>query len=100
MRILGFDRIAALKFSFLLAIPAVMASGIFELINSIANPELSRFSGLETLVATVISFLVGYAVVAWLLKFVSKYSFMPFVIYRLILGSTLLILLSLGFINN
>jgi len=100
MRILGFDRVAALKFSFLLAIPAVMASGIFELINSFANPELSRFSGLETLVATVISFLVGYAVVAWLLKFVSKYSFMPFVIYRLILGSALLILLSLGLINN
>jgi undecaprenyl-diphosphatase len=100
MRILGFDRVAALKFTFLLAIPAVMASGIFELINSFANPELSRFSGLETLVATVISFLVGYAVVAWLLKFVSKYSFMPFVIYRLILGSALLILLSLGLINN
>jgi undecaprenyl-diphosphatase len=70
------------------------------LANSISNPELSRFSGVETLVATLIAFLVGYAVVAWLLRFVSKYSFMPFVIYRLILGSILLILLSLGVISN
>jgi undecaprenyl-diphosphatase len=100
LRILGFKRVDALKFSFLLAIPAVMASGIFELANSLSNPELSRFSGVETLVATLIAFLVGYAVVAWLLRFVSKYSFMPFVIYRLILGSILLILLSLGVISN
>lgn len=100
LRILGFKRVDALKFSFLLAIPAVMASGIFELINSLSNPELSRFSGFETLVATLVAFIVGYAVVAWLLRFVSKYSFIPFVIYRLILGSALLILLSLGVIAN
>lgn len=100
LRILGFKRVDALKFSFLLAIPAVMASGIFELINSLSNPELSRFSGFETFVATSIAFLVGYVVVAWLIRFVSKYSFMPFVIYRVILGSVLLLLLSLGVITN
>lgn len=99
MRLLGFNRVAALEYSFLLAIPAVLASGFFELANSIANPELSRFSGSQTAIATLISFTVGYAAVAWLIKFVARFSFLPFVIYRVLLGATLLALLSTGAIS-
>ena len=99
-RLLGFNRIEALRFSFLLAIPAVLASGLFELYNSLQSPELNRFSYGETAVATLISFTVGYLVIAWLIKFVRTNSFAPFVIYRVALGSTLLFLLGTGVISN
>lgn len=97
-RTLGFTRVESLRYSFLLAIPAVLASGSFELAQSIQNPELSRFSGAETAVATLVAFVVGYLVIRWFLKFVSTKSFAPFVIYRVVLGSALLILLTLGVI--
>jgi undecaprenyl-diphosphatase len=96
MRALGYDRVAALQFSFLLAIPAVLASGIFELVNSLSNPELSRFSAAQTLVATSVSFISGYIVIAWLLRYVARRSFAPFVIYRISLGALLIFLLSSG----
>jgi undecaprenyl-diphosphatase len=99
-RLLGFNRVDALRFSFLLAIPAVMASGLFELFNSLENPGLSRFSGSETAIATVTSFAVGYLSISWLIRFVKTKSFAPFVIYRIILGALLLSLLGLGVINN
>jgi undecaprenyl-diphosphatase len=98
-RILGFSRVESLRYSFLLAIPAVLASGVYELTQSIGNPELSRFSGLETAVATLVAFGVGYLVIRWFLKFVSTKSFAPFVIYRVLLGSALLVLLSFGIIS-
>lgn len=97
-RTLGFTRVESLRYSFLLAIPAVLASGSYELAQSIQNPELSRFSGAETAVATFVAFIVGYLVIRWFLKFVSTKSFAPFVIYRVLLGSALLILLTLGVI--
>jgi undecaprenyl-diphosphatase len=50
----------------------------------------------ETFVATAIAFVVGYLVLAWLLKFVTTKSFAPFIIYRIILGSALLVLLAFG----
>jgi undecaprenyl-diphosphatase len=100
MRALGFNRLAALKFSFLLAIPAVMASGIFELINSLSNPELSRFTGAQTMVATSVSFISGYIVIAWLLRFVERRSFAPFVAYRISLGALLIILLASGTVTT
>ena len=95
-RLLGFNRIEALRFSFLLAIPAVLTSGFFELYNSLQSPELNRFSYGETAVATLFSFTVGYLVIAWLIKFVRTNSFAPFVIYRVALGTTLLLLLGTG----
>jgi undecaprenyl-diphosphatase len=95
-RLLGFNRVDALRFSFLLAIPAVMASGLFELYNSIENPGLSRFSGVETAIATVASFAVGYLSISWLIRFVRTKSFAPFVI----LGALLLSLLGFGVINS
>jgi undecaprenyl-diphosphatase len=98
-RLLGFKRVDALKYSFLLAIPAVLASGIYELLQSINQPTLNSFSGSETAIATLVSFLVGYAVITWLIKFVSNRSFAPFVIYRIALGTALIGALSIGLIS-
>jgi undecaprenyl-diphosphatase len=97
-RALGYKREAALRYSFLLAIPAVLGSGAFELFNSLSKP-LNSFSLGETFVATFTAFTVGYLVISWLMKYVQLKSFMPFVIYRLLLGTLLLILLSTGAIS-
>ena len=97
-RALGYKREAALRYSFLLAIPAVLGSGAFELFNSLSKP-LNSFSLGETFVATFTAFTVGYLVISWLMKYVQTKSFMPFVIYRLLLGTLLLILLSTGAIS-
>ena len=99
-RFLGYSRQAALRYSFLLALPAVFSSGFYELKGAIGDgSETSVFTVPETLLATGIAFVIGYAVIAWLLKFVSTKSFAPFIIYRVALGSLLLILLSTGVIN-
>jgi len=97
-RALGYKREAALRYSFLLAIPAVLGSGAFELFNSFSKP-LNSFSLGETFVATLTAFTVGYLVISWLMKYVQTKSFMPFVIYRLLLGTLLIILLSTGAIS-
>ena len=93
-RLLGFDREAATRFAFLLAIPAVVGAGLFEL------PEIphgdNAYGPLPTLVATVVSFLVGYAAIAWLLKYVSTHSYLPFVLYRIVLGGMTLTLVAAG----
>ena len=99
-RILGYDRVSALRYSFLLALPAVFASGFFELFKALSDTASeSSYSLTQTFVATVVAFVVGYAMIAWLLKFVATKSFMPFVIYRVLLGTTVLVLLSSGAIN-
>jgi undecaprenyl-diphosphatase len=98
-RILGLDRVSALRYSFLLAIPAVFGSGFFELANSIREPELSTFNALETGVATVTAFVIGYLVIAWLMRFVTTRTFAPFVIYRIALGFALFALLGSGVIS-
>ncbi len=96
-RLLGFDREAATRFAFLLAIPAVVGAGLFEL-KEIPHGENS-FGWGPTLTATVVSFVVGYAAIAWLLNYVSTKSYAPFVIYRILLGAGTLILLGLGVLN-
>ena len=99
-RIMGYDRVTALRYSFLLALPAVFASGFFELYKAVneATPT-GGYSLVDTGIATVVAFVVGYLMIAWLLKFVSTKSFMPFVFYRVFLGSLVLFLLSQGMIN-
>jgi undecaprenyl-diphosphatase len=87
-----------LRYSFLLAIPAVLGSGTYELLNSFSE-DTNTFSLVETTVATVTAFVIGYAVIAWLMKFVQTKSFMPFVVYRVLLGSLILVLLSTGTIS-
>jgi len=99
-RFLGYSRDAALRYSFLLAIPAVFGSGLYQLkdaFSSSAAPNV--FSIPETFAATAVAFGVGYIVIAWLLKFVSTKSFMPFIIYRVFLGFVILILLATGIIS-
>lgn len=87
--LMGYTREAAARYSFLLAIPAVLASGVFELKDA---TEGGHVSWGPTVFATVIAFGVGYAVIAWFMKFITTKSFMPFVIYRLVLGVLLFIL--------
>lgn len=95
---LGYTRSAAARFSFLLAIPAVFGAGLYELVHSFGDPDLT-YGYAETAVATIVAFVVGFAVVAFLMKFIATHSFMPFVIYRVLLGTTLLALLSAGLIE-
>lgn len=97
---LGLEREAAFRFSFLLAIPAVTASGLFSLPDAF-NPsgEGMEATGPQLLVATIVAFIVGYAAIAWLLKFVSNHSMNWFGAYRVILGVILIILLSTGTIS-
>ncbi len=93
-RFLGFERAAATRYAFLLAIPAVIGAGLFEL-KEIPNGENTYGWG-PTIVATVISFVVGYAAIAWLLRYVTTHSYTPFVLYRVVLGSSVLVLLATG----
>jgi len=97
-RMLGYTRPAAARYGFLLAIPAVFGSGLYELVHSFGEPE-GAYGYPETLVATVVAFVVGYAVIAFLMRYIEKRSFLPFVIYRILLGTTLIVLLSLGILS-
>lgn len=99
-RLLGYTREAALRYSFLLALPAVFGSGFYQLQKALsANGESNVFSLSETAVATAVAFGIGYLVIAWLLKFVTTKSFMPFIVYRIVLGTFILILLGTGVIS-
>ena len=99
-RFLGYSREAALRYSFLLALPAVFGSGFYQLKKAFSSDaEPNVFSIPETLAATAVAFVIGYIVIAWLLKFVATRSFMPFIIYRVVLGSLILILLATGVIS-
>ena len=89
---LGLDRVTATRMSFFLSIPALVGAGIYELPDAIGG----GIGVGQTLVATVVSFIVAYAAVAWLLKFVAGHSLMLFVWYRVALGSLLVILLATG----
>jgi len=92
--LLGFTREAAARYSFLLAIPAVLASGAYQFAKSYS--DLPEDLLIATVAATAVSFVVGYAVIAWLLRYLTKGSFMPFVIWRVAVGSLLLAGLSAG----
>ena len=99
-RFMGYSREAALRYSFLLALPAVFGSGLYELRGALGETASEKvFSLPETFMATAVAFVIGYAVIAWLLKYVTTKSFAPFIIYRIALGSLLILLLSLGVIS-
>lgn len=99
-RTLGYDRVSATRYSFLLAIPAVFGSGFYELNTALTRPEIAGpFSLGETFAATVVAFVIGWAVIAWLMRYIQTHSFMPFVIYRIALGSTVMVLLATGVIS-
>ncbi|HET6666562.1 MAG TPA: undecaprenyl-diphosphate phosphatase [Intrasporangium sp.] len=96
-RFLGYEREAATRYAFLLAIPAVVGAGLFEL-KEIPHGDNSYGWG-PTVVATAVSFLIGYAAIAWLLRYVATNSYLPFVIYRVALGSLTLVLLGAGVLS-
>jgi undecaprenyl-diphosphatase len=95
---LGYTRPAASRFAFLLAVPAVFVSGLFELATSLDEPH-PVFSLAETGAATLVAFVVGFVVIAAFMNYISKRSFMPFVVYRVLLGILLIVLLSLGVVS-
>jgi undecaprenyl-diphosphatase len=96
-RFLGYEREAATRFAFLLAIPAVIGAGLFELQEIPGNDPVYGWG--PTIVATVVSFAVGYAAIAWLLRYVSTHSYLPFVLYRVALGSFVLAMLGAGVLS-
>jgi undecaprenyl-diphosphatase len=91
---LGYSRQAAARYSFLLAIPAVVASGTFEFATTYQQLAPSDLAATAT--ATVVSFGVGFSVIVALLRYLNRGSFMPFVIWRITVGLALLALLSAG----
>ncbi|WP_201467406.1 undecaprenyl-diphosphate phosphatase [Janibacter melonis] len=93
---MGYTREAAARYSFLLAIPAVLLSGFQQLFDIADEPVEPAWGPIA--VATVISFVIGYAVIAWLLRYISTHTFRPFVIYRIGLALVLFVLLGTGVI--
>ncbi|MFF3875476.1 undecaprenyl-diphosphate phosphatase [Streptomyces sp. NPDC001978] len=93
---MGYRRESAARYSFLLAIPAVLASGVFELKDAMESDHVAWG---PTLFATVIAFVSGYAVIAWFMKWISNKSFMPFVWYRIALGIVLIALVTAGVLS-
>ena len=90
------DREVATRFSFLLAIPAVLASGLFSLPDAFDPQAGQAATGLQLLIGAGIGFVVGYISIAWLLKFVSNHSFAWFAAYRIPLGLVVMVLLGTG----
>lgn len=89
---LGYSRQAAARYSFLLAVPAVVASGLYQFAKT--YQELNQSMLMATVVATVVSFAVGFSVIVGLLRYLERGSFMPFVIWRVVVGVALLVLLT------
>lgn len=96
-RLLGYTREAATRFAFLLAIPAVFGSGLYKL-KDIGEADGGTGWG-PTIAATIVAFIVGYAVIAWLMKYLRTRSYAPFVAYRIALGIFVIVLVSVGAIS-
>jgi undecaprenyl-diphosphatase len=104
---LGYERSAAARYAFLLAIPAVLGSGLYQVYKAVAQPCTEAaarcapelFGPLETFAATVVAFVVGLLVIAFFMDYISRRSFLPFVIYRIVLGILLFILLGTNVIS-
>ncbi|MBM9462488.1 undecaprenyl-diphosphate phosphatase [Aeromicrobium sp. YIM 150415] len=94
---LGYERRAATRYAFLLAIPAVVGAGVYKL-KDIPGAENAYGTG-PTIVGTVVSFVVGLAVIHWLLRYVSTRSYAPFVVYRIVLGLAVMGLLAAGVLS-
>jgi undecaprenyl-diphosphatase len=93
---LGYSRKAAARYSFLLAIPAVLASGLYQFAKT--YQDLPSEALLATVVGTFVSFVVGFSVIVGLLRYLSRGSFMPFVVWRIALGVAVLIGLLTGYL--
>ncbi|WP_431676756.1 undecaprenyl-diphosphate phosphatase [Kitasatospora sp. KL5] len=92
---LDLERVAATRLSFFLGIPALTGAGIYELKDALG----AGVDPLPLIVGTAVSFVVAYASIAWLLKYVAKHSFNAFVFYRIVVGVLLFGLLGTGVLN-
>jgi undecaprenyl-diphosphatase len=97
--LLGFDRVAAARFSFLLSIPAVVLSGLFEMRHVIDGSAEGAVGIAPTAVATVLAFVSGYLSIAFLLRFLTTHTTNVFVAYRVVLGAVVLALVGSGAIS-
>ena len=97
-RFLGYEREAVTRFAFLLAIPAVVGAGLFELQRDPARRQHVRL-GPDDRSRPSSSFVVGYAAIAWLLRYVSHHTLAPFVVYRVLLGAGVIALLAAGVLS-
>ena len=88
---LGYSRQAAARYSFLLAIPAVIASGTYEFLSTFRDLDGSMLAA--TAVATLVSFAVGFSVIVGLMRYLNRGSFLPFVIWRIAVGIGLIVIL-------
>lgn len=97
---MGYTRVAAARYSFLLAIPAVLGSGAYETYKAFkGGVKGAQVDWPPTILSTVIAFAVGLAVIAWLLRYLTRGSFVPFVVYRVLLGLAVLALVGTGVLN-
>jgi undecaprenyl-diphosphatase len=96
---LGLDRAAAARFSFLLSVPAVVLSGLFELKSYVAGDDDAGYTGAGLVIATALAFVVGYASIAFLLRFLVTHTTTVFVVYRVVLGAAVLTLVAAGAIS-
>ena len=97
---LGYSRSAAARYSFLLAVPAVLGSGFFQAYEALTGDVAGRgVAWGPTALATVIAFGVGLTVIAWLLRYLDRGSFTPFVVYRIVLGVLVLALVQTGVLD-
>jgi undecaprenyl-diphosphatase len=94
--LLGYKRAEATEYAFLLAMPAVFGAGVYKL-TDIGSGDSPPWG--PTIVGTVVSFLVGYAVIAWLMSYIKRRSYLPFVIYRIALGVLLFVLVFGGVLD-
>lgn len=94
---LGYTREAATRYAFLLAVPAVFGSGLYKLKDIGADSQTTAWG--PTIVATLIAFVVGYLVIAWLLRYISTHTFTLFVVYRLLAAAVVAILLLSGVLS-
>ena len=97
--LLGLKRPPAARFSFLLAVPAVLASGFFQVYGLLSGEEGGDEPFRYVVLATVIAFAVGYVVIAWLLRYLAHHSLAVFVGYRVVLGAAVLVLVAAGAIS-
>lgn len=92
------DRVTATRMSFLLGVPALTAAGALEAVSNRAQVA-DTVGWTPTIVGVVVSFIVGYASIAWLLRFVGKHSIVWFVWYRLLAGAAVIALLAAGVVS-
>ena len=92
----GMTREAAARFSFLISLPAILAAGVYELVKERDALLASRETMLPLAVCTVVSAVVGYAAIAFLLRYLRTHTLLVFIIYRLLLAALLVALLQSG----